>query len=139
MLAMAWVAAIICSMPQVFLSHVLHHHLILPPRCVTLQISSFPSNQTQKMVNIYLMISYCLIWFVPLLVMIGCYLTIIVIIQKKTKQFSNCSSGNIGKAKMKTVKITGILIFGFLLCVTPTASIEIRRFWLVDIIFWSMF
>ena len=139
MLAVAWVAAIICSMPQVFLSHVLHHHPKLPPQCVTLQISSLPSKQTQKMVNIYLMISYCLIWFVPLLVMIGCYLTIIVIIQKKTKQFSNCSSGNIGKAKMKTVKITGILIFGFLLCVTPTASIEIRRFWLVGIIFRSRY
>ena len=132
MLAVAWVAAIVCSMPQVFLSHVLHHHLIVPPRCVTLQIAGFPSIQTRKMVNIYLMISYSLIWFVPLLVMIGCYLTIIVTIHMKNKQFSNCSSGNIGKAKMKTVKITGILIFGFLLCVTPTASIEIRRLWLVN-------
>ena len=63
----------------------------------------------------------------PLIVMLGSYLTIIVVIYRRSKLFKKekesvsrtSSEGLIGKAKIKTVKITGILVLGFVLCWTP--------------------
>ena len=75
------------------------------------------------------MMTFSLIWLLPLQVMVPCYLTIIVLVHQRSQQFANCASGNIGKAKMKTVKMTGILILGFLLCVTPYGLIEILSVW----------
>ena len=75
------------------------------------------------------MMTFSLIWLLPLLVMVPCYLTIIVLIHQRSQQFDKCASGNIGEAKMKTVKMTGILILGFLLCVTPYGLIEILSVW----------
>ena len=77
------------------------------------------------------MMTFSLIWLLPLLVMVPCYLTIIVLVHLRSQQFDNCASGNIGEAKMKTVKMTGILILGFLLCVTPYGLIEILSVWYV--------
>ena len=77
------------------------------------------------------MMTFSLIWLLPLLVMVPCYLTIIVLIHRRSQQFDKCASGNIGEAKMKTVKMTGILILGFLLCVTPYGLIEILSIWFV--------
>ena len=53
----------------------------------------------------------------------------IVLVHQRSQQFDKCASGNIGEAKMKTVKMTGILILGFLLCVTPYGLIEILSVW----------
>ena len=75
--------------------------------------------------------TFSLIWLLPLLVMVPCYLTIIVLVHLRSQQFDKCASGNIGEAKMKTVKMTGILILGFLLCVTPYGLIEILSVWYV--------
>ena len=75
--------------------------------------------------------TFSLIWLLPLLVMVPCYLTIIVLVHQRSQQFDKCASGNIGEAKMKTVKMTGILILGFLLCVTPYGLIEILSVWYV--------
>ena len=75
------------------------------------------------------MMTFSLIWLLPLLVMVPCYITITVLIHQRSQQFDKCASGNIGEAKMKTVKMTGILILGFLLCVTPYGLIEILSVW----------
>ena len=63
----------------------------------------------------------------PLIVMLGSYLTIIVVIYRRSKLFKKekesvsrtSNEGLIGKAKIKTVKITGILVLGFVLCWIP--------------------
>ena len=63
----------------------------------------------------------------PLIVMLGSYLTIIVVIYRRSKLFKKekesvsrtSSEGLIGKAKIKTKKITGILVLCFVLCWTP--------------------
>jgi gonadotropin-releasing hormone receptor len=63
----------------------------------------------------------------PLIVMLGSYLTIRVVIYRRSKMFNmekervsrTSSEGLIGKAKIKTVKITGILVLGFVLCWAP--------------------
>ena len=59
--------------------------------------------------------------------MLGSYLTIIVIIYRRSRIFNGgkhyesqmSSEGLIGKAKVKTLKITGVLVLGFILCWTP--------------------
>ena len=56
------------------------------------------------------MMTFSLIWLLPLLVMVPCYLAIIVLVLQRSQQFANCASGNSVEAKMKTVKMTGILI-----------------------------
>ena len=59
--------------------------------------------------------------------MLGSYLTIIVVIYRRSRIFNGgkhyesqmSSKGLIGKAKVKTLKITGVLVLGFILCWTP--------------------
>ena len=78
---------------------------------------------------LYFVFVFSLTWLVPLLVMLGCYLAITIIIYRRSRRFGttnepedvfgNRISGVIGKAKIKTVKITGILVLGFVLCWTP--------------------
>ena len=60
-------------------------------------------------------------WLMPLVVMLGSYLTITMIIYKRSRVFkSHISAGGlIGTAKAKTIKITGVLVIGFILCWTP--------------------
>ena len=66
-------------------------------------------------------------WVLPLIVMLGSYLTIIVVIyrrskillKKKENDSQTSSEGVIGRAKIKTIKITGVLVIGFTLCWTP--------------------
>ena len=60
----------------------------------------------------------------PLVVMLGSYITIIALIYKRS-----CNShiyggtlrtqGVIGKARFQTIKVTGVLVLGFVLCWTP--------------------
>ena len=70
-------------------------------------------------------------WLLPLLVMIGSYVTIIFLIVRRSQQYKNMSEDNktesgttsgqgvIGRAKIQTVKVTGVLVLGFVLCWTP--------------------
>ena len=70
-------------------------------------------------------------WLLPLLVMVVSYLTIIILIYKRSKvykrmteddhaaQISTSSKGVIGRAKIQTIKITGVLVCGFVVCWTP--------------------
>ena len=72
------------------------------------------------------MFVFTMTWLLPLLVMLGSYLTIIISIYrrsrlyKKTSDDDNTSNqGVIGRAKIQTIKVTGVLVFGFVLCWTP--------------------
>ena len=66
-------------------------------------------------------------WFMPLVVMLGSYLTIILVIYRRSRIFKNgknnesqmSSGGLLGNAKVKTIKITGVLVFGFVVSWTP--------------------
>ena len=73
------------------------------------------------------MFVFSMTWLLPLLVMIGSYMTIIVIIIKRARmmriQRENESEGTcqsvVGRAKIRTIRITGVLVVGFVLCWTP--------------------
>ena len=76
---------------------------------------------------VYFIFVLSLTWLLPLTVMLGSYLTIIVVLYRRSRIF-NGPKGNllrinsdalIGKAKIKTIKITGVLVIGFILCWTP--------------------
>ena len=67
-----------------------------------------------------------LTWILPLTVMIFSYITIVIVIFRRSKVLSSASkegkindSGVFGKSKINTIKITGILVIGFILCWTP--------------------
>lgn len=61
------------------------------------------------------------VWMVPLLVMIGSYLGIIIVLLRRSSEL-----GSIGRAKIRTVKITGILVLGYIFCWTPY---NVRLIW----------
>ena len=66
-------------------------------------------------------------WLLPLVVMVVSYLTIFLIMYRRGKLFlasspgmqGRRSHGGVGRAKLQTVKVTGVLITGFVLCWTP--------------------
>ena len=70
-------------------------------------------------------------WLLPLLVMLGSYLTIIILIYRRSQLHKKMteddkeacgktsSQGVIGRAKIQTIKVTGVLVCGFVLCWTP--------------------
>jgi gonadotropin-releasing hormone receptor len=77
-------------------------------------------------------------WFLPLIVMVGSYLTIIIIIYRRSRLFkkmtedgqvgcrTTSSQGVIGRAKIQTIKVTGVLVCGFIVCWTPY---NVMSFW----------
>ena len=75
----------------------------------------------------YFIFVFSLTWVVPLAVMLGSYLTIIVVLCRRSKTnkgpkgnlLRTNSDALVGKAKIKTIKITGVLVLGFVICWTP--------------------
>ena len=85
---------------------------------------TFIFNNNQEF--LYFVFVFGLTWMLPLLVMICCYLTIIVVIYRRSQVLTTASKegkindgGVFGKSKMNTIKITGILVIGFILCWSP--------------------
>ena len=74
---------------------------------------------------LYFVFVFSLTWLLPLLVMIFSYATIIIVIYRRSKVLTGVNTGKIndsgvvGRSKINTIKITGILVFGFILCWTP--------------------
>ena len=71
------------------------------------------------------MFVFSLTWLLPLIVMIFSYVTIVFIIYRRSSHLTVTSAGKIndggviGRSKINTIKITGILVLGFILCWTP--------------------
>ena len=80
---------------------------------------------------LYFIFVFTFTWLLPLLVMLGSYLTIILLIYKRSKLYKQMtgddpqawraasSQGVIGRAKIKTINITRVLVCGFVFCWTP--------------------
>ena len=67
--------------------------------------------------------------FLPLVLMLGSYLTIIILIHRRSKSqvfgSRRSSQGVISRARIQTVKMTGVLVLGFILCWTPYYSMTL--------------
>ena len=59
----------------------------------------------------------------PLVVMLGSYITIITMIYKRAQKAcvfgQTQSQGVFGNARFQTIKVTGVLVLGFVICWTP--------------------
>ena len=99
-----------------------------------LQIANYSIIIYQEL--LYFVIVFILTGTLPLLVMLMSYLTIILIIYRRSKQLKTTSHDNmntsnlgvISRAKIQTVKVTGVLVLGFVLCWTPY---NVMALWLV--------
>ena len=122
MLAMAWLLALVLSIPNSF-----RVHLTENKEC-TIDASSFFSNSFQ-MELLYDVYSWTLFFFLPLFTMLGCHIDMIVHLHKKSKIMLGQQGGDgvLLKAKVQTVKITSVLTLGFIVCWTPTIFLILWR------------
>ncbi|KAF7270171.1 adipokinetic hormone/corazonin-related peptide receptor variant I-like [Rhynchophorus ferrugineus] len=117
----AWIGAMICSAPQMFLFHVEHHpNITWYKQCVTYH--SFPSYAHELAYSVSGMI---LMYAFPLAVIIFCYASILLEIFRRTRDPNRADSVTrsslafLGKAKVRTLKMTIIIVFVFFVCWTP--------------------
>lgn len=121
LLALAWIMAAICSIPQALVFS-LHTHPIIQSYKQCMNTITL-TNKTMELA--YFLYFLFLSWILPIIVMFFCYVSILIKIggRKLARQESQSSHqnlmGHVGKAKMKTLKMTGILILGFILTWLP--------------------
>ncbi|XP_017473984.1 PREDICTED: gonadotropin-releasing hormone receptor-like isoform X1 [Rhagoletis zephyria] len=127
MLAIAWVASVICSTPQAFVFHLEQHPKVTGYyQCVTFH--SFPT-ELQKM--IYQISTMCAMYTFPLITFIYCYGRIYLEIYSKSKRmvkgddkngfarFRRSNDDVLGRAKKRTLKMTITIVIVFVICWTP--------------------
>ncbi|XP_030765127.1 gonadotropin-releasing hormone receptor-like [Sitophilus oryzae] len=121
MVITAWLGAIICSTPQIFLFHVeVHPKIDWYHQCVTYH--SYPSYAHELAYNIFGMV---MMYSFPLTVIIFSYASILLEIFRRTRNPNRADSVTrsslafLGKAKIRTLKLTILIVFVFFVCWTP--------------------
>ncbi|NXP83292.1 GNRR2 protein, partial [Ramphastos sulfuratus] len=117
LLRAAWVGSVLLALPQLFLFHL---HTVPGgnfTQCVT--HGSFRAHWEE---TIYNMFTFTTLYITPLSVMIICYIRIIWEISKQlkvNKGFITTQNDHISKARMKTLKMTIVIVATFIICWTP--------------------
>ncbi|XP_014102594.2 gonadotropin-releasing hormone receptor isoform X1 [Bactrocera oleae] len=127
MLAIAWIASVICSTPQAFVFHLEQHPKVKGYyQCVTFH--SFPT-ELHKL--IYQILNMCAMYAFPLVTFIYCYGRIYLEIYRKSKRmvkgddkngfarFRRSNDDVLGRAKKRTLKMTITIVIVFVICWTP--------------------
>ncbi|XP_020791236.1 gonadotropin-releasing hormone II receptor-like isoform X1 [Boleophthalmus pectinirostris] len=123
MLAAAWVLSVLLATPQLFLFRLSKAVDVDFTQCAT--HGSF-SHRWQE--TLYNMFHFSTLYVCPLVVMVWCYSCILLHIQRqatvhkgKSGEWSLRRSGTdmIPKARMKTVKMSVVIVLSFVLCWTP--------------------
>ncbi|XP_008556953.1 adipokinetic hormone/corazonin-related peptide receptor variant I [Microplitis demolitor] len=121
MLIGAWVGAVLCSAPQTLVFHV-QRHPDFPwyEQCITYHFLF--SNVTQEVG--YSVFSMIMMYCFPLVVIIYTYTSILIEIHSKTRENSKdkirrSSIGFLGRARIRTLKMTIIIVAVFFICWTP--------------------
>ncbi|XP_060537041.1 adipokinetic hormone/corazonin-related peptide receptor variant I [Cylas formicarius] len=121
MLISAWVGAVFCSAPQMFIFHVERHPEVKwYKQCVTYHSLPTPAYEVAYSVSGMIML-----YAFPLCVIIYSYASILVEIFRRTRNPSGADSitrsslAFLGKAKIRTLKMTIIIVFVFFVCWTP--------------------
>ncbi|XP_061567528.1 putative gonadotropin-releasing hormone II receptor [Cololabis saira] len=123
MLTVAWTMSIVLSIPQVFIFHAV---TITFPENFT-QCTTRGSFSTHWQETAYNMFTFSCLFLLPLAIMIICYTRIFIQISRKMtrKNFSSdephlrCSKNNIPKARMRTLKMSIVIVICFIVCWTP--------------------
>lgn len=124
MLTAAWVGSTVCSVPQMVIFHVERHPKFTNyTQCVTYHV--FPDEFTE---NIYRYFGFVMMYLLPLIVILFTYSSILWKIYSKFRDCNNekhwfrrssTSAGFFGKAKIRTLKMTIIIVVVFIVCWTP--------------------
>ncbi|XP_013383578.1 gonadotropin-releasing hormone II receptor isoform X1 [Lingula anatina] len=133
MLGISWCLAMVCSIPQSVIFHLEHHpEYFWYTQCVTYHF--FPSDAHELAYNLF---NFTAVYAMPLVVITMSYSFIIWEITKKTKQSreettsinettsrgTSClrrsGVGNIERARIRTLKMTVMIVLFFVICWTP--------------------
>ncbi|XP_051484838.1 gonadotropin-releasing hormone II receptor-like [Apus apus] len=117
LLRAAWAGSLLLALPQLFL-----FHLRTVPggnftQCVT--HGSFRAHWEE---TVYNMFTFTTLYITPLSVMIVCYIRIVWEISKQlkiNKGLMRSQNDHISKARMKTLKMTIVIVATFIICWTP--------------------
>ncbi|XP_074012434.1 gonadotropin-releasing hormone II receptor-like [Numenius arquata] len=117
LLRAAWASSVLLASPQLFLFHL---HTIPGgnfTQCVT--HGSFRAHWEETLYNMF---TFTTLYITPLSVMIVCYIRIIWEISKQlkiNKGLIRNQNDHISKARMKTLKMTIVIVATFIICWTP--------------------
>uniref|UniRef100_A0A3B5BGX7 Type II GnRH receptor n=1 Tax=Stegastes partitus TaxID=144197 RepID=A0A3B5BGX7_9TELE len=123
MLTVAWGMSVVLSVPQMFL---FHNVTIIHPEDFT-QCTTRGSFVTRWHETAYNMFTFSCLFLLPLVIMITCYTRIFCEISKRLKKDNlpsnelhlRCSKNNIPRARMRTLKMSIVIVLSFIICWTP--------------------
>ncbi|KAF7224477.1 gonadotropin releasing hormone receptor 4 isoform X1 [Nothobranchius furzeri] len=123
MLSVAWSMSVVLSLPQMF---IFHNVTITVPENFT-QCTTHGSFVHRWQETLYNMFTFTCLFLLPLVIMIFCYARILIEISSRMAQ-SNIlsrdvhlrrSHSNIPKARMRTLKMSIVIVTSFIICWTP--------------------
>ncbi|KAF5270240.1 hypothetical protein FQA39_LY08454 [Lamprigera yunnana] len=121
MLSAAWFGSTVCSSPQMIIFHVeVHPNVTWYEQCITYNV--FPSYAHELT---YIIFGMLVMYAFPLTVFVYCYGAILMEIFRRSKDtiggecIRRSSIGFLGKAKIRTLKMTIIIVVVFFICWTP--------------------
>ncbi|KAJ6662900.1 hypothetical protein lerEdw1_011104 [Lerista edwardsae] len=117
MLCIAWLLSVLLASPQLFLFHLHTVPGVNFTQCVT--HGSFREHWQETTYNMF---TFATLYITPLSVIIVCYVRIIFEISKQLKINKGLARGkddHISKARMKTLKMTVVIVASFIVCWTP--------------------
>ncbi|XP_076055760.1 adipokinetic hormone/corazonin-related peptide receptor variant I-like isoform X2 [Oratosquilla oratoria] len=127
MLGFAWCLAVTCSLPQVIIFHVESHpehtHYV---QCVTFNF--YPTDQHEMAYNLFCLI---MLYVAPLALIVALYGAIVVTIFQKSRLSADdpalrrSSVGFLGRARVRTIKMTVSIVAAFFVCWTPYVIISL--------------
>uniref|UniRef100_H3B2P1 Gonadotropin-releasing hormone receptor n=2 Tax=Latimeria chalumnae TaxID=7897 RepID=H3B2P1_LATCH len=123
MLCMAWVLSVLLAIPQFFVFHMVSRSQpVYFIQCAT--VGSFQEHWQETLYNMF---TFTCLFLLPLLIMVFCYSRILLEISRKMKKACISSKeidlrrsyNNIPKARMRTLKMSIIIVLTFIVCWTP--------------------
>uniref|UniRef100_A0A3B3BGP8 Type II GnRH receptor n=1 Tax=Oryzias melastigma TaxID=30732 RepID=A0A3B3BGP8_ORYME len=117
MLTVAWTTSVILSLPQMF---IFHNVTITVPENFT-QCTTHGSFVQRWQETLYNMFTFVCLFLLPLVIMIFCYTRILVEISSLVSRDIHLrrSHNNIPKARMRTLKMSIVIVTSFIICWTP--------------------
>uniref|UniRef100_A0A8C5PZE9 Gonadotropin-releasing hormone receptor n=1 Tax=Leptobrachium leishanense TaxID=445787 RepID=A0A8C5PZE9_9ANUR len=123
MLSVAWILSFLLAIPQLFVFHtVSRSRPVHFTQCAT--VGSFQAHWQETMYNMF---TFSCLFLLPLLIMVCCYSRILIEISQKMKK--SCVSSrefhlrrsfnNIPRARMRTLKMSLVIVLTFIVCWTP--------------------
>ncbi|XP_061428446.1 gonadotropin-releasing hormone receptor [Lethenteron reissneri] len=135
-LCLAWALSAVLALPQLVLFRVVQTSRPGPQFTQCATHGSFPQRWQG---SLYFMFTFACLFLLPLLIMVFCYARILLEIVRRGRERDGvahdakgvtlrCSSNNIPRARLRTVKMTAAIVGSFLVCWTP--------YYLVGIWYW---